>query len=118
MNQQMQHKYKNYTNKLEDKNHRSEHKIQTFESKPNTMNTSTYKPKRHSSPKPTPWPSPTMRKMFGPTKSPSPATNAISQYFQNNNLKFEHQGDEYYLQTRILLKTHQKSKRLIKNIML
>ena len=65
----------------------------------------------HPSPNPTtPHSSTNIRKNFGPTNSPkiNNSTNIISHYFQTNNLKFEHQGDENYLQDKDFIKNSPK----------
>ncbi len=88
-----------------------EQKLQTFASHSPTTSASSSSTNKHPSPKPTiPRSSTNVRKNFGPTKSPNlnNSTNTISHYFQKNNLKFEHQGDEYYLQDKDFIKNSPK----------
>ena len=77
----------------------------------NTTNTARINPKKNSSPKPiTPRSSTNVQQNFGPTKSLNinDGQNTISHYFQKNNLKFEHQVDEDYLQDKDFIKNSPK----------
>ena len=80
--------------------------LNVLESKTN----STPKTKFLTSPKPSPFePIPThstlhVQQHFGPTKSLVINNNIIPQYFQKNNLRFDHQGDEFYLQDKEFIK--------------
>ena len=106
----LQQRYQNKIDTLENKIKTLEQKLQSITSALPTTSASSA-PTMYSSPKPTtPRSSTNVRKNFGPTKSPNinSTTNTIPHYFQTNNLKFEHQGDEYYLQDKDFIKNSPK----------
>ena len=113
-------KYEEFDKQLENFQHKFETLEQNYELYQKWLNVlesktnSTPKTKFSTSPKPSPFkPTPTcstshVRQHFGPTKSPVINNNTIPQYFQKNNLCFDQQGDEFYLQDKDFIKNSPK----------